>query len=53
MDLTLYVGSKRLSSWSLRSSLALADTDAVFETKTIALDRDHTKANIAAGASRC
>jgi glutathione S-transferase len=47
MALTLYVGSKRLSSWSLRPYLALAHTRAVFETKTILLDRDQTHDEIA------
>ena len=47
MALTLYVGSKRYSSWSLRPYLALAHTEAAFETKTILLDQDDTKANIA------
>lgn len=48
MALTLYVGSKRYSSWSLRPYLALAHTGAPFECRTILLDRDDTKANIAA-----
>jgi glutathione S-transferase len=47
MALTLYVGTKRLSSWSLRPYLALAQAGATFETTVIALDRDDTKANIA------
>ena len=47
MSLTLYVGSKRYSSWSLRPYLALAHTGAKFECKTILLDQDDTKANIA------
>jgi len=45
--LTLYVGSKRYSSWSLRPYLALAHADAPFACKTILLDRDATKAEIA------
>ena len=45
--LTLYVGSKRYSSWSLRPYLALAHAGAAFECKTILLDRDTTKAEIA------
>jgi glutathione S-transferase len=45
--LTLYVGSKRYSSWSLRPYLALAHAGAAFECKTILLDRDATKAEIA------
>jgi glutathione S-transferase len=48
MSLTLYVGSKRYSSWSLRPYLALAHSGADFETKTILLDQPDTKANIAA-----
>jgi glutathione S-transferase len=47
MALTLYVGSKRYSSWSLRPYLALAHTGAAFETRTILLDQADTKANIA------
>jgi glutathione S-transferase len=48
MALTLYVGSKRYSSWSLRPYLALAQTGAAFETRTILLDQQDTKANIGA-----
>jgi glutathione S-transferase len=48
MSLTLYVGSKRYSSWSLRPYLALAQTGAQFDCKTILLDQQDTKANIAA-----
>ena len=47
MALTLYVGSKRYSSWSLRPYLALAQTGAVFETTTILLDQPDSKARIA------
>jgi glutathione S-transferase len=47
MALTLYVGSKRYSSWSLRPYLALAHTGASFECKTILLDQEDTKSNIA------
>jgi glutathione S-transferase len=46
MSLTLYVGSKRYSSWSLRPYLALAQTGAQFECKTILLDQADTKAKI-------
>jgi len=46
MTLTLYVGSKRYSSWSLRPYLALAHARLPFETKTIFLDREDSKANI-------
>jgi len=48
MALTLYVGSKRLSSWSLRPYLALAHAGADFETKVILLDQPDTKAKILA-----
>ena len=48
MALTLIVGSKRYSSWSLRPYLALAHSGVPFETRTILLDQPDTKANIAA-----
>jgi glutathione S-transferase len=48
MALTLFVGSKRYSSWSLRPYLALAQTGVAFETKTILLDQQDTKSKIAA-----
>ena len=44
----LYVGTKDKSSWSLRPFLALAHAQIPFETRTIALDRPDTKAQIAA-----
>jgi glutathione S-transferase len=47
MALTLYVGSKRYSSWSLRPYVALAHARATFETRTIILDQADSKANIA------
>jgi len=47
MTLTLYVGSKRYSSWSLRPYVALAHTGLAFETRTILLDREVTRAEIA------
>ena len=47
MTLTLYVGSKRYSSWSLRPYVALAHTGLPSETKTILLDRETTRAEIA------
>src|SRR3954463_15433583 len=47
MTLTLHVGSKRYSSWSLRPYLALAHTGAPFETKVITLDTPTTAAEIA------
>jgi len=46
MTLTLYVGSKRYSSWSLRPYVALAHAGLPFEVTTILLDRDTTKAEI-------
>lgn len=48
MALTLYVGSKRLSSWSLRPYLALAHAGADFTTEVILLDQADTKAKIRA-----
>jgi glutathione S-transferase len=48
MSLTLYVGSKRYSSWSLRPYLALAYAGLPFETQVILLDRPSTRADIAA-----
>ena len=47
MTLTLFVGSKRYSSWSLRPYLALAHSGVSFETRTILLDQQDTKAKIA------
>jgi glutathione S-transferase len=46
--LKLYVGNKRISSWSLRPYLALAHAGADFTTETILLDLPDTKAKIAA-----
>ncbi len=48
MALTLYVGSKRYSSWSLRPYLALEHAGAEVETKVILLDQPDSKAQIAA-----
>lgn len=48
MALTLYVGSKRYSSWSLRAYLTLAHTGAPFETRTILLDLPTSRAEIEA-----
>ena len=48
MALTLFVGSKRYSSWSLRPYLALAQSGVAFETRTILLDQEDTRAKIAA-----
>jgi glutathione S-transferase len=47
MTLTLYVGSKRYSSWSLRPYVALVHAGAQFECTTILLDTVTTKAEIA------
>jgi glutathione S-transferase len=46
--LKLYVGNKRISSWSLRPYLALAHAGADFTTETILLDRPDTHAKILA-----
>src|SRR3954467_6722543 len=48
MALTLYVGSKRLSSWSLRPYLARVHAGADFDTEVILLDQQETKAKILA-----
>ena len=47
MTLTLYVGSKRYSSWSLRPYVALVHIGAQFDCTTILLDTKTTKAEIA------
>jgi glutathione S-transferase len=47
MTLTLYVGNKRYSSWSLRPYVALAHTGLPFEDRTIWLRRPDTAAEIA------
>jgi glutathione S-transferase len=47
MALTLYVGSKRYSSWSLRPYVAMVHAGLAFECETILLDRETTKAEIA------
>jgi glutathione S-transferase len=46
-ELTLIVGSKNYSSWSLRPYLALAHTGQPFQEVVIALDQPDTAANIA------
>jgi glutathione S-transferase len=46
-ELTLIVGSKNYSSWSLRPYLALAHTGQPFNEVVIALDQPDTAANIA------
>ncbi|ATB30853.1 glutathione S-transferase family protein [Melittangium boletus] len=45
-ELTLVVGSKHLSSWSLRPYLALAHTGQPFREVVIALDQADSTANI-------
>lgn len=47
MTLTLYVGNKRYSSWSLRPYLALAHAGLPFEDRTIWLRRPDTATEIA------
>jgi glutathione S-transferase len=47
MSLTLHVGSKRYSSWSLRPYLALAHAGASFETRTILFGQPTTREDIA------
>ncbi len=46
MALTLYVGSKRYSSWSLRPYLALAHTGASWQARTILLDQPDSRDEI-------
>lgn len=48
MGLTLYVGSKNLSSWSLRPYLALAASGLPFTDAVIELDRPETRERILA-----
>jgi len=48
MALTLHIGNKRLSSWSLRPYLVLARSGLPFETNLVFLDRDDTPAKLAA-----
>lgn len=47
MGLILHVGTKHKSSWSLRPFLALVQTGAPFETRTIWLDHADTAAELA------
>ena len=47
-DLTLLIGNKAYSSWSLRAWLALAVTEAPFREIVIPLDRPETRAQILA-----
>ncbi|MBC7975452.1 MAG: glutathione S-transferase family protein [Myxococcales bacterium] len=46
MTLTLYVGSKRYSSWSLRPYLALVHAGVAFDCEVILLDRPTTRSEI-------
>jgi glutathione S-transferase len=48
MSMTLYVGSKNLSSWSLRAYLALSASGLPFTDEVIELDRPTTKSRILA-----
>jgi glutathione S-transferase len=48
MALTLYIGNKNYSSWSLRPWLALKHAGAAFDEVVIALDRPDTRERIAA-----
>jgi glutathione S-transferase len=48
MALTLYVGSRRYSSWSLRAYLAAVHTGLPIATELILLDRPTTRAALAA-----
>jgi glutathione S-transferase len=48
MALTLLIGDRRYSSWSLRGYLAAAMSRLPFETKTIWLDRPDSAAELAA-----
>lgn len=45
--LTLVIGDKNLSSWSLRPWLAMKQTGIAFEERLVRLDRAETKAEIA------
>ena len=47
MSLTLHVGNKRYSSWSLRGYLIVARSGATFDTQVILLDVDDTAGSIA------
>ncbi len=48
LELLLYVGNKRYSSWSLRAYLALAHTGAPYRLELIGLDLPDTRQNILA-----
>src|SRR5262245_21754772 len=45
-ELTIYIGNKNYSSWSLRAWLALKQTGAAFEEVIILLDRMDSTANL-------
>jgi glutathione S-transferase len=47
MAMILYVGTKSKSSWSLRPYMALAEAGAKFEARTIYLDGDASKKELA------
>jgi glutathione S-transferase len=47
MALTLHIGNRRYSSWSLRGYLIVARSGAAFDTNVIFLDVDDTAARIA------
>ncbi|MEM9169731.1 MAG: glutathione S-transferase family protein [Pseudomonadota bacterium] len=49
-DLTLVIGDKHLSSWSLRPWLALKEAGIAFREETIRLDRPDTRAQLQAQA---
>lgn len=46
VDVTIYIGNKNYSSWSLRPWLALRQTGAAFEEVLIVLDQPETAANL-------
>src|SRR5262249_31356722 len=45
-ELTIYIGNKNYSSWSLRAWLALKQSGAMFEEVVIPLDRTDSTANL-------
>lgn len=46
--LTLFIGNRRTSSWSLRGWLAMARSGLVFDTRLVPLDQDDTQAALGA-----
>lgn len=46
VDLTIYIGNKNYSSWSLRPWLALKETGAAFEEVLIPLDQPESAGNL-------